>query len=196
MGQTWKEMTKPVSLEEHSGETIRPTQRPALPADSWVQLKQQSAASIGAPGVGYYTYGTVPKGQHGGTADAQWGEKRTMDVIQSVANKLVMGNQFTPFGVGNISLAGGERFPPHKSHKDGLGVDVRAARLDQAPVPIDYRHSGYDRAATRRLLEAFQASGQVKRILFNDRELYNDPKLKGFVIPWDGHDDHFHVQLK
>jgi murein endopeptidase len=138
----------------------------------------------------------MPKGQPGGTADAQWGERRTMDVIQSVANKLVMGNQFTPFGVGNISLAGGGPFKGHDSHKDGLGIDVRPARTDQAPAPTDYRNPDHDRAATRRVIEAFQATGQAKTILFNDPELYNDPKLKGFVMPWKDHDNHFHVQLK
>jgi hypothetical protein len=192
----WKEMTQPVSLEEYAGEIPRPVPRPAQPADSWVQLRQQSGANIGEPGVGYYTYGTMPKGQAGGTADAQWGEGRAMDVIQSVADKLVMGSQFTPFGVGNISLVGGKKFPPHGTHRDGLGIDVRPARVDQAPSPTNYRSPDYDRAATRRLIEGFRDTGQAKAILFNDPELYDDPELKGFVKPWKGHDNHFHVQLK
>jgi penicillin-insensitive murein endopeptidase len=191
----WKDMQKPVSLEEHSGELPGPIPRPSRPADDWVQLPQGPEA--GESGSGYYTYGKMPPGMSGTKADYQWGEPRTMQVIQSVAGHLANGPQFTPFGVGNISLAGGRK-GDHDTHMDGLGIDVRPARKDGMTGPlatVDYRHADYDCAATRRLLEGFIATGRVKSILFNDPELYNDPVLKKYIRRYDGHNDHFHVQL-
>lgn len=193
--QTWKEMTEPLSLEEHAGEGARPIARPERASDNWVQLPQNPEP--GESGSGYYTYGKMPPGMEGGKADYQWGEPRTMQVIQSVAGHLANGPQFTPFGVGNISLTGGRK-GDHQTHMDGLGVDVRPARKDGLTgesATVDYRHPNYDRAATRRLLEGFIGSGQTKSILFNDPELFNDPVLGRHVKPWKGHDDHFHVQL-
>jgi murein endopeptidase len=160
-----------------------------------VQLPQDPER--GGGGSGYYTYGKMPKKMSGTKADYQWGEPRTMQVVQSVAGHLSNGPQFTPFGVGNISLRGGRK-GDHEAHMDGLGIDVRPARKDGMTgdhATVNYRDPNYDRAATRRLLEGFIATGQAKSILFNDPELYNDPVLKKHVRPWKGHDDHFHVQL-
>ena len=89
-----------------TGAVPRPTPRPVGP-EEWVQLTQPETVEYG---MGYYTYGTVPKGQKGTTADAQWGEPNTVKAIQSAANKLAMEKEFTPFGVGNISLKNGSSF--------------------------------------------------------------------------------------
>jgi hypothetical protein len=66
---TWKEMTKPVSLEEHSGETPRPAT--PQPDDSWYQLPQDPEK--GETGSGYFTYGKMPDGMAGTKAGFQWG---------------------------------------------------------------------------------------------------------------------------
>lgn len=190
----WKDMKTPVLLEDHAGVPV-PT-APVPRSDRWAQLPQDPER--GGGGSGYYTYGKMPRGMSGTKADYQWGEPRTMQVIQSVAGHLANGPQFTPFGVGNISLADGRKTGEHASHKDGLGIDVRPARKDGMTgerAIVDYRHPDYDRAGTRRLLEGFIGTGQVKSIWFNDPELYNDPVLKKHVRPWDRHDNHFHVQL-
>jgi len=112
-----------------------------------------------------------------------------MEVISAVADRLATGASYTPFGIGNISLPTGGRFPPHRWHQDGLGVDVRPARTDSAQLPVTYRDQQYDRAATQRLIDAFHATGQVDKIYFND-------PMIGDVQPSKGHDNHFHVQIK
>jgi murein endopeptidase len=112
-----------------------------------------------------------------------------MEVIGAVADRLATGDAYTPFGVGNISLPAGGPFKGHDGHKDGLGIDVRPARVDGAQQPVTYRDKQYDRAATQRMVDAFRASGQVDKIYFND------PMIRG-VQPWRGHDNHFHVQIK
>lgn len=190
----WKDMKKPVSLEDHAGVTA-----PAPPArrpDSWVQLPQ--GPEKGGGGSGYYTYGKMPLGMAGTKADYQWGAPRAMQVIQSVAGHLANGPEYTPFGVGNISLSGGRSSKDHKGHIDGLGIDVRPARNDGREGPGDgltYGHPAYDRAATKRLINAFLETGQVKAIYFNDPELLKDSELRDHVQWQEKHDDHLHIQL-
>lgn len=170
-----------------------PTPRPSLPADSWVQLPQNPEP--GEAGSGYGVYGTDLSGRPGTHANAQWGEPRTMQAIGAVTGLLANGPAETPFEVGNISLEGGKSFKGphgHAGHVDGLGIDVRPSRRQGAePGPLNYRSSDYDREATRRLIGAFQATGQVDKIYFNDPDI----GIEG-VTPWPQHDDHLHFQLK
>jgi penicillin-insensitive murein endopeptidase len=158
----------------------------------WMQLPQPGTLEAGEHGSGYYTYGTDPSGRAGTGPNYQWGEPRTMEVIGSVADKLATGSQFTPFGVGNISLPDGAKSADHQGHQLGGEIDVRPARIDGTQTGVTYKDSQYDRAATQRLIEAFRATGQVGTILFNDPVLIS----KGLVQPARKHDDHFHVRLK
>jgi penicillin-insensitive murein DD-endopeptidase len=159
------------------------------PSPEQVQLPLSEALESGEHGSGYYTYGTDPSGRPGTAANGQWGQPRTMEVIGAVADRLAMGDAYTPFGVGNISLQAAGPFKGHAGHQDGLGLDVRPARADGAELPVSYQEKQYDRAATQRLIDAFRATGQVDKIYFNDS------RIQG-VQPWAGHDNHFHVQLK
>ena len=156
----------------------------------WVQLPQSGDMEAGGPGSGYYTYGTDKTHRPGTAANAQWGLPKAMQVVTAVASQLGNGRSYTPFGVGNISLLNGADFSPdHKGHIDGLGIDVRPARVDGAQVGVSYQDNQYDREATQRLVDAFYATGQVTKVFFNDR------KVRG-VQPSKDHDNHLHVQLK
>jgi hypothetical protein len=174
-----------------TGAVPRPTPRPPGP-ETWVQLTQPETVEYG---VGYGVYGTDLSGRQGTHGNAQYGEPRTMQVIDEVARQLAKGPEETPFEVGNISLEGGKSFAGpngHKGHMDGLGIDVRPARRQGAkPGPLTYRSSSYDREATRRLIRAFQATGRVDKIYFNDPDI----GIEG-VLPWPDHDNHLHVQLR
>ena len=130
-------------------------------------------------GGGYYSYGTPARGA------GQYGIPGTIRLIEDVARQ----RNGVPFGVGNISLAKGGRFDPHKSHRNGTDIDIRPLRSDGAGRPADWRQPGYDRAATQALIDAFRASGQVRTIWFND------PAIKG-VRPYPKHNDHFHVSVR
>jgi len=155
----------------------------------WMQLPQPGTLEAGEHGSGYYTYGTDQTGKPGTGPNGQWGEPRAAETIAAVADRLATGKEFTPFGVGNTSLSDGGAFNPHSGHRDGLGIDVRPARLDAAQEPVNYNSNAYDRAATQRLVDAFRATGKVENIFFNDKN------IKG-VSPWPKHDDHLHVELK
>lgn len=183
-----------VSPDEYLGSAASgSTSPPAAPGskDGWVQLPQPGDLEAGEGSSGYYTYGTDKSGKPGTGPDAQWGPSKTMQVIDAVAGKLANGDQYTPFGVGNISLQGGADFSGkngHHDHNDGLSIDVRPARIDGAQESVSYQDPHYDRDATQRLVDAFRSTGQVSKIYFND------PQITG-VQPYKGHDNHLHVKL-
>jgi len=91
-------------------------------------------------------------------------------------------------GIGNISRADGAVFPPHRSHKSGLEVDIRPIRKDGKQMPVRYTDSQYDRNATRKLVEFIWQTEMVKRVAFNDVSI---PRVQRMT----GHDDHLHVEI-
>lgn len=131
---------------------------------------------------GYYTYGTPGHGQ------GQYAHSRMITMLLSV------GHQWSQLdsrkcGIGNISLADGTEFKPHRSHRNGLQVDVRALRKDGRETPCSIFDAQYDRTATVLLINLFQRHPFVHRILFNDTTIVG-------VRPARGHNDHFHVELR
>jgi murein endopeptidase len=93
------------------------------------------------------------------------------------------------FGVGNISLPGGRKNKDHKSHMDGLQVDIRPLRKDGLEEPVTWMDAQYDQAGTAKLIELFRTFAPVDRVFFNAHGI-------PFVMPLKGHDDHFHVELR
>jgi len=133
----------------------------------------------GYEGGGYYVYGTPDHGA------AQYAHPDMMTLIMSVASRWQYADM-RKFGIGNLSLAGGTKFPKHETHRSGLEVDVRAIRKDGKQSPCNRYHAQYDYDATKRLITLFIMSGRVKNILFNDLHVPG-------VSYYTDHDDHFHV---
>jgi len=132
-------------------------------------------------GGGYYTYGTPGCGQ------GQFAHPRMITMLLLIEYQWSQLDR-RKFGVGNISLADGAEFNPHRSHRDGLQVDVRALRRDGREAPCGIFDAQYDQTATALLVGLFQRHPFVRRILFNDSTIAG-------VQPSRGHDDHFHVDL-
>ena len=133
-------------------------------------------------GAGYYMYGTPLHGA------GQYAHRDMMTLILWVANRW-QASEARKFGVGNISKADGPEFKPHKSHVNGLQVDVRAVRIDGKHSGVAWQQADYDRAATAKLISIFNTHPSVNKIFFND------PKIFG-VLPRFLHDNHFHVELR
>jgi len=132
---------------------------------------------------GYYIYGTPAGGAY------QYAHSSMMSLIFWVEREWA-ATEKRKFGVGNISLCNGEkRTEEHRSHINGLQVDVRPVRKDGLQLPITWKQSEYDAEATEKLIGIFFSHPLVKVILFNDTRI---PGVKR----WDKHDDHFHVGLK
>jgi len=132
---------------------------------------------------GYYIYRTPAGGAY------QYAHSSMMSLIFWVEREWA-ATEKRKFGVGNISLCNGEkRAEEHRSHINGLQVDVRPVRKDGLQLPITWKQSEYDAEATEKLIGIFFSHPLVKVILFNDTRI---PGVKR----WDKHDDHFHVGLK
>lgn len=132
-------------------------------------------------GGGYYIYGTPGMGR------GQYAHPRLISALLEVARSWSYIDK-RKFGVGNISLFGGENFAPHRSHRSGLEVDIRPVRKDGNRLPCSISDKQYDRDATAALIGLFQEHSKVQLVLFNDRS------IRG-VSHASNHSDHFHVQI-
>jgi penicillin-insensitive murein endopeptidase len=131
---------------------------------------------------GYYTYGTPSDGA------GQYAHPVMLNFLFWLEFHW-SATEDRKFGIGNISLANGTRFAPHRSHRSGLEVDIRPLRKDGAHAPVSYKSEGYDQAATKRLISLIISSGMASKVMFND------PHISG-VKPLSGHDDHIHVEVR
>ncbi|MFN4119070.1 penicillin-insensitive murein endopeptidase [Acidovorax sp.] len=131
---------------------------------------------------GYYTYGTPPGGR------AQYAHPQMLNFIFKLEHTWAMTEE-RKIGIGNISLAEGVAFPPHKSHRNGLQVDIRPIRKDGSKQPVRWSSKDYDQAATQKLVDLIWQTGMVKKVGFNDPKIANATYM-------NGHDDHLHVEIR
>ncbi|MES2323956.1 MAG: hypothetical protein V4633_16990 [Pseudomonadota bacterium] len=132
-------------------------------------------------GAGYYTYGTPRNGA------GQYADPKLMSLILSVEHDWLALDR-RKFGVGNISLANGSHFKPHRTHDNGLAVDIRPLRKDGRQQPVSRFDAQYDREATSTLIALFCKGAFFKLAYFNDIEIPGVRYCKD-------HDDHFHIEL-
>lgn len=151
-----------------------------------VQRTQSSSRSaavntqLPTRGRGFRTYGR---------RFAQYGTQKTVRSLQRIAERYQASTGKT-VELGNISRAGGGHLPPHKTHRNGTDVDIRPP--SRSGGPTTWRAGGYDRAATRKLIQEIRRENPRARILFNDPVLIRE----GLVRPARGHDNHLHVSLR
>jgi murein endopeptidase len=129
----------------------------------------------------YYTYGTPGRGA------GQYSNARMLTFIFHLEYRWGAIDH-RKIGIGNISLANGVPFPPHRSHRSGMEVDIRPIRKDGKQLPVRFTDSLYDRNATQKLVELIWKTGMVKRVFFNDLSI---PRVQKMM----GHDDHLHVEV-
>lgn len=135
---------------------------------------------------GYYVYGKL--GGIPSNGASQYAHPLLMTAILRIEREWRYLDD-RKFGIGDISLAGGVIHPEHKSHKEGIDVDVRPIRKDGKHAPVVWKSRDYDFEATKKLIGLFQTYANVKMILFNDLRI---PSVK-----WaKRHDNHFHVTLR
>jgi hypothetical protein len=136
--------------------------------------------------LGYYVYGDLYKKPAKGAY--QYAHPSMMTAILRVASEWQALDR-RRFGVGDISLPNGPDTPDHKTHIDGLQVDVRPLRKDGLEKQVYWWDAEYDLDATKRLLELFRTFAPVKKVLFNDARV-------PFTMPWIHHDHHMHIALR
>lgn len=134
---------------------------------------------------GYYNYGLMDKKPDRG--GYQYPHPIMMQAILRVALEWHSIDR-RRIGIGNISRADGYYDGDHKSHRNGLQVDVRPLRKDGQELPVVWMDRKYDRDGTVKLIELFRTFTPVKLILFNDTSI-------PFVRSAPDHDNHFPVAL-
>ena len=132
-------------------------------------------------GAAYYTYGTPGSGR------GQYAHPQLLTFIFMLGHRWGAADD-RKIGIGKISLSGGATFPPHRSHRSGLEVDIRPIRKDGKRMPVRYTDPNYDRQATMKLVSLIWQTGMVKRVAFNDASI---PRVQHIA----GHDDHLHVEV-
>ena len=144
---------------------------------------------------GYYVYGNlhyVP----GTGAQAQYAHPNLLSVIFQIEREW-QAICDRKFGIGNISIDGGEKFDKHESHRKGIEVDCRPVRKDYLTgqeARCSYQDKAvYDQEATIKLIRLFIQHPWVKLVYFNDPGVQK--ALGSQVTSYAGHDDHFHVEL-
>lgn len=123
-------------------------------------------------------------------SDTHYGKQETINALIRIGHEWAQSDA-TPIGVGHISRRDGSRFPPHKSHRKGVDVDIRPMRKDGKNLPVTIQSKMYDAEATRMVVNVIRAQSKVKLILFNDPKLVK----AGLTQMYPNHSNHLHVRL-
>jgi len=124
------------------------------------------------------------------TSNSHWGKLQVITALQQIG-ELWAATKTTPISVGQISRRNGGPFPPHKSHRTGIDVDIRPMRKDGKNLPVTVHDKQYDAGATRAVVEMIRGNAKVKLILFNDPALV----ASGLTRKYAGHDNHLHIRF-
>ena len=121
-----------------------------------------------------------------------YGNEHTIRTIVSVLAAYRAANPDAPrVVVGDISFRGGGPMEEHRSHQNGLDVDLYYPRLDRAmraPVATDQ----IDRALAQDLLDRFVAAGAQMVFVGYSTGLHGPA---GVVVPYPNHGNHMHVRF-
>jgi len=139
-------------------------------------------------GPGFVTCNRVSQGRI-----TQYGQQSTIDAALAVGAAWNELHPDRPMAIGHISLRGGGSFdPPHRTHQDGVDLDIRPERKDGQDIEVDIFDSQYDRALTTELIKLWWEKAPVITIYFNDPTVIA-AKLSREV---PNHHHHFHVKLR
>jgi peptidoglycan hydrolase-like protein with peptidoglycan-binding domain len=152
----------------------------------------QRTSSVSAP-VGGRVSTQLPNQGDGfdtyGPRSMQYGTPQTVQNVEAIASRYHARTGNT-LEVGDISREHGGRTDRHRTHLNGTDVDIRPPSNHGGPT--NWRSDGYDRQATRTLIEEIRRTNPNARILFNDPVL----RREGLTSYANGHDNHLHVTFR
>jgi Penicillin-insensitive murein endopeptidase len=121
-----------------------------------------------------------------------YGHERTIRKVVAVLAAYRAANPEAPQAVvGDISFRGGGPMEAHRSHQNGLDVDVYYPRLD-GRLRSPRTGSQIDRRLTQALLDHFVAAGAQKVFVGYSMGLDGPAEV---VVPYPNHQDHMHVRF-
>jgi Penicillin-insensitive murein endopeptidase len=171
----------PVPAAHPAAPTV--TAPPRAPAPIPTVLPQPAVnTQLPAAGPGFYARSLLAR---------RFGQPDTIRALQAIGAAWQRAHPSGPrIGIGDISFHGGGPMPPHKSHQNGLDVDIRPVRNDGQEQAVRHDLPSYSRSLTQELVDRVRANG----VLAVQYIFFNDPAIRG-VRPWPGHDDHLHVRF-
>ncbi|MEV7280886.1 penicillin-insensitive murein endopeptidase [Streptomyces sp. NPDC093111] len=131
-----------------------------------------------------------------GNASANWATAAAVAQLESAASSFASTGQGR-VPMGDAGFEHGGDIPGHASHEVGLDIDIWPIRTDSAQCTagrITWQSGTYDRAATRRLVQAIRAAapGHVELVYFNDPTLI----AEGLTTQYPNHDNHLHIRYR
>jgi hypothetical protein len=160
-----------------AGPAPAPAPAPAAPAPR--RTSRAGYIQLPAAGPGFATYGA---------ASRRWGRPALVYGIERAGQRMRARGR-PRIGVGDISLENGGNISGHASHERGVDVDVRPMRNDGREGRVTRFERTYSRDLTRELIQELRAQIPTRLVLFNDLRV-------GGVLPWPGHDNHFHFRMR
>ena len=128
----------------------------------------------------------------------QWAKPEAVEALRNIGDAWSAAHPGEPrIQVGDVGKPEGGPFPPHKSHQNGVDLDVRPMRSDGREGPTQWNNAQtYSRDLTRDLVRTIVGNGSlpVRMIFFNDPQLQRE--FPGVVLPQHGHDDHLHIRFQ
>lgn len=142
-----------------------------------------------------------------GQPASRWGLQETIAELNRIAAEWnSRHDNMPPIRVGDLSFQNGGDHPGHKSHHDGLNVDILAVGKDNTGDRVDFlkEPDKYSRERTRELIQIIRRTGRVDFIYFDDKQLQAEV-FQGEVLCHpaskrnpnaNDHTDHLHVRFK
>ncbi len=156
-------------------------------------VRWHPAAAFGRAGKGKLLFGVRMEptpGIHLRNPNEAW---TVPEVVQGLRDAHAAVQKAHPGGpdmvVGDISRRHGGRFRPHRSHQNGLDVDLRYYLLGEQPADYKYRHvtgKNFDTARVWTLVAHLYTEGKAERILIDyrhQRRLYRYARDKLNLSP-------------
>jgi murein endopeptidase len=178
--------------DEATIKCIEAFQKTFLPsADGRIDVGGQTIARLAMLAIGFVQLSQAPDPSYYSISpkERQFGTPAAIATVTGIANAHAALNPALAVGIGDISFKDGASMPPHSSHTRGIDADFRPLRKDGKRLPVTIHDTEYSRERTAALIAMFLANPNVKRILFNDAAIPG-------VTPFEGHDNHFHVNMK
>jgi murein endopeptidase len=125
--------------------------------------------------------------------DRLYGNEHTIRRLVSVLNAYRADNPDAPrVVVGDISRRAGGPMDQHRSHQNGLDVDVYYPRVDRV-LRAPRSAGGIDRTLAQDLVDRFVAAG-AEYVFVGYSTGLRGPS--GTVIPYPNHENHMHVRFR
>jgi hypothetical protein len=197
---------RPVGEAANPPSTSRATRGDqALPREAFPKIQWHRATSRGLPYSGSLSAGTrlpiegpdwvtwnpvedrVPNEPH-----RLYGHERTIRTVVSAIAAYRAANPGAPrVVVGDLSFRGGGPMELHRSHQNGLDVDLYYPRLDGS-LRASRTTSQIDRVLAQDLLDRFVAAGAQVVFVGYSTGLRGPSEI---VVPYPNHEDHMHVRF-